>query len=210
MWPRKKDRPEDAMKAEHEINADEPQGLDEAGAVRTPEDDGGPQLASSSRKTERELESLRKRIVELELERSQLNQDKLRAIADYQNFARRAIASENEAKLQGITAIVLGVIPVLDHFDLALNQDPTKASAEQIITGVKVIRDELLKVLQRHGISIIHPEPGEEFDPTRHQAVLQQQDENIAPGHIVQTLQSGYALNDRAVRPASVSVRPSE
>jgi molecular chaperone GrpE (heat shock protein) len=40
--------------------------------------------------------------------------------------------------------------------------------------------------------------------------VLQQQDDAIEPGHIVQTLQSGYALNERAVRPASVSVRPSE
>jgi molecular chaperone GrpE len=210
MWPRKKDRPEDAMKAEHDTSAQEHQGLDEAGAVHAPDDDGGPQPGSASRKLERELESLRNRIAELEHERTQLNQDKLRAIADYQNFARRAIASENEAKVQGITAVVLSVLPVLDHFDLALNQDPSKVNAEQIISGVKVIRDELMKVLNRHGISIIHPEPGDEFDPTRHHAVLQQQDENVEPGHIVQTLQSGYALNDRAVRPASVAVRPSE
>jgi molecular chaperone GrpE len=102
------------------------------------------------------------------------------------------------------------VIPVLDHFDLALGQDPAKVTADQIVSGVKVIRDELLKVLQRHGVNLIEPKPNDEFDPTRHQAVLQQQDEAIEPGHIVQTLQMGYALNDRAIRPASVSVRPTE
>jgi molecular chaperone GrpE len=149
-------------------------------------------------------------IARLQAERDEANQKYLRSVADYQNFARRAAASEKEAKLQGITAIVLNVIPIIDHFDLALGQDPSKVTAEQIVSGVKVIRDELLKVLQRHGVSLINPEPNDEFDPTKHQAVLQQQDERIEPGHIVQTLQAGYSLNDRAIRPASVSVRPSE
>jgi len=102
------------------------------------------------------------------------------------------------------------VIPILDHFDLALNQDPGKVAAEQIVAGVRVIRDELMRVLQNHGVSLIHPEPDDEFDPTRHQAVVQAKDADVRPGHIAATLQSGYALNDRAVRPAMVSVRPAE
>jgi molecular chaperone GrpE len=191
MWPKKKDeRAEDAMQPDNQNP-----GRDADSGPAEPAD---------------EHEALRQRIVQLEDEKAQLNQDKLRTIADYQNFARRAAASEREAKLQGITAIVLNVIPIIDHFDLALGQDPAKVTAEQIASGVKVIRDELLKVLQRHGVSLIEPKPNDEFDPTRHQAVLQQQDDAIDPGHIVQTLQAGYALNDRAIRPASVSVRPTE
>jgi molecular chaperone GrpE len=195
MWPRKnKDRAEDGMKPDdqNQAEAGDNESLDE-------------QTGESG-----EQEKPHDRIAQLEEQLAQLTQEKLRVIADYQNFARRSAQSENEAKFQGMKAIVLNVIPVLDHFDLALGQDPTKASAEQIISGVSVIRDELLKILQRHGVSIIEPKPGDAFDPNVHQAVLQQQDESVDPGCIVRTLQAGYALNDRAVRPASVSVRPSE
>jgi molecular chaperone GrpE len=83
-------------------------------------------------------------------------------------------------------------------------------SAEQIASGVKVIRDELFRVLQKHGVSLIEPAAGDEFDPHRHQAVTQMQDESVQPGHVVRSLQTGYALNDRVIRPASVAVRPTE
>lgn len=155
-------------------------------------------------------EGAQRQIAQLQAERDDLNSKYLRTLADYQNSQRRAVANEREAKLQGITAITLNVLPVLDHFDLALNQDPAKASAEQIISGVKVIRNELLKVLQTHGVGVIYPEPDEEFDPKQHQAVVQTQSDQVRPGHIVRTLQAGYSLNDRVIRPAMVSVRPGE
>jgi molecular chaperone GrpE len=186
-WGRK-DKPEDQVNAEQDTSLG-------AGA------DGGEQGPGAGGDAAE--------IARLQAERDEANQKYLRSVADYQNFARRAAASEKEAKLQGITAIVLNVIPVIDHFDLALSQDPSKATAEQIVAGVRVIRDELLKVLQRHGVSMIEPRPDDEFDPTRHQAVMQEDDPGIGPGRIVRTLQAGYALNDRAVRPASVSVKPS-
>lgn len=155
-------------------------------------------------------EEAQRQLAKLQAERDELNQRYLRTLADYQNSQRRAAANEREAKTQGTTAIVLNVLPVLDHFDLALNQDQSKVSAEQIISGVKVIRDELMKVLQTHGVNIIHPEPNEEFDPMRHQAVVQARDADILPGHVASTLQRGYALHDRVIRPAMVAVRPPE
>jgi molecular chaperone GrpE len=194
-WGRKDSKP-----PEGDVNAQAEPGFgderEDPGAGEPPAGDGGGDDPQE--------------VARLRAERDEANQKYLRSVADYQNFAKRAAASEKEAKLQGITAIVLNVIPVIDHFDLALGQDPSKVSAEQIVAGVKVIRDELLKVLQRHGVTLISPEPGDEFDPMKHQAVMQQEDEGVEPGHIVVTLQAGYALNDRAIRPASVSVRPTE
>ena len=49
------------------------------------------------------------------------------------------------------------------------------------------------------------PQPGEPFDPNRHQALMQQPSE-FPEGSIVQTLQKGYALHDRTLRPAQVAV----
>jgi molecular chaperone GrpE len=104
------------------------------------------------------------------------------------------------------------VVNVLDHFDMALNQDLQKASPEQIISGVKVIREELFKTLQQHGVIMISPQKNEEFVPGRHEAVMQQAAEDVAPGHVVATFRIGYAMaipgGERVLRPAQVSVSP--
>jgi molecular chaperone GrpE len=155
-----------------------------------------------------ELDAAQQQIAKLQAERDDLNQRYLRTLADYQNSQRRALSNEKEAKQQGITSVVLNALTVLDHFDLALNQDPSKATAESIISGVKVIRDELMKVLQNHGVQLIPAAPNGVFDPAIHQAVMQTENPDIEPGHIVAALQPGYQLNDRVIRPAMVSIRP--
>jgi len=135
-----------------------------------------------------------------------LNQKYLRTLADYQNSQRRAVSNEREAKQQGVTSVVLNVVTVLDHFDLALAQDPAKASVESIVSGVKVIRDELMRVLQNHGVRVIESPRNGEFDPSIHQAVMQVDAADVQPGRIVATLQPGFQLNDRVIRPATVTV----
>lgn len=147
-------------------------------------------------------------IAALTAERDDLNQKYLRALADSHNLGRRAAANEREAKQQGITSVALNVLTVLDHFDLALAQDPATATVEQIMAGVRVIRDELMRVLQNYDVSPIQPSPNDEFDPNRHQAVVQQPSEAVEPGRIVATLKVGYMLGDRVIRPAMVSIRP--
>jgi molecular chaperone GrpE len=146
-------------------------------------------------------------IARLLAERDELNQKLLRTLADYQNSQRRAVREQEEARRQGITSVALSALKVLDHFDLALMQDPAKATAEQIIQGVRVIRDELLKVLQSYGVQDISPLPGDEFDPHKHEAVMQTETDAVPTGHIVATLQPGFTLGERIIRPARVSIR---
>src|SRR4029434_2373249 len=66
----------------------------------------------------------------LQAQVDELNSKYLRTLADYQNSQRRAVATEREAREQGIRAIVLNVLPVLDHFDLALAQDQARIAPE--------------------------------------------------------------------------------
>jgi len=149
-------------------------------------------------------------VARLLAERDELNQKLLRTTADYQNSQRRALREQDEARRQGVTSVALSAMKVLDHFDLALTQDPAKATAEQIMQGVKVIRDELVKVLQSYGVQDINPRPGDEFDPHKHEAVMQTETDRVPPGRIVATLQTGYSLGDRVIRPARVSIRPGQ
>jgi molecular chaperone GrpE len=152
-----------------------------------------------------ELEKLR-------AERDEHNQRYLRTLADFQNYQRRALQNEQSARVEGMSKVVERVFGVLDHFDLALTQDTSKASAEQIVQGVKLIRDEFSKVLASLGVGVISPRANEEFVPGRHEAVMQQPAEGVEPGRVVACFQPGYTLNspagERVLRAAKVSVSP--
>lgn len=145
-------------------------------------------------------------IERLQGEISDLDAKWKRALADAQNVRRQSRLNENEAAYQGARRVLDGVIPVLDHFDLALGQDSKSVSAEQIIGGVRLIRDELLKALASQNVSTIEPKPGDAFDPTRHEAMMRQPSGDVEPGHIMQVLQSGYAMGERTLRPAKVII----
>lgn len=132
-----------------------------------------------------------------------------RALADFQNFQRRAIANEQEARRQGVTGVLQSVLPVLDHFDVALTTAAGSGSVEQVVQGMAAIRQELLKALETHGVRPINPSPDDPFDPNQHQAIQTRPaapGEGISPGHVISTMQAGYALGDRVIRPAKVTV----
>jgi molecular chaperone GrpE len=131
-----------------------------------------------------------------------------RALADYQNYQHRAARNEEEARKQGVKRVCESLLPVLDNFDLALQGDPSTLTVESVLKGIVVTRDELLHALAQHGVTIVEPDPGDEFSPTHHEAVMQQDHEEVEPGAVVASLQKGYAMGDRTLRPAKVSVRP--
>ncbi len=133
-----------------------------------------------------------------------------RALADFANYQRRASQNEQQAVRSGEAGVVRSMLAVLDHFDLALDQDKTQITVEQLLDGVNIVRDELCRSLETFGVERIAPEAGDEFNPTRHQAVLQQAAEGVAPNHVVAVLQPGYTMGETVLRPAKVSVAPQD
>ncbi len=129
-----------------------------------------------------------------------------RALADFKNFQRRA--SEEEQRMTRIaTANAFRVmLPVLDQLQMALQQDVESVTGEQILEGVRIAGDELLKILCDHGVSVIEPEPGDEFEPLRHEAMMNMESDEHESGSIVQVLQIGFLLGEQVLRPAKVSV----
>lgn len=155
-----------------------------------------------------EVEALRERVAALEAERDALDEKYKRTLADYHNSQRRAAQNERDARQRGVESVVESVITALDHFENALSHDASKMSAEQLVEGVKLIHEDLVRAVARHGAGLIEPKPNDEFDPMRHQAVGQHAEPGVAPGHVVRTLQTGYTLGDRTIRPAMVLVAP--
>jgi molecular chaperone GrpE len=75
--------------------------------------------------------------------------------------------------------------------------------------GVHIIRDELQRILGSFGVKPIDPAPGDSFNPSEHEAMLQQPSGEIEPGRIVQSLARGYRLGERVIRPAKVIIAKS-
>tara|TARA_R110002073_G_scaffold239285_1_gene400598 strand:+ start:106152 stop:106853 length:702 start_codon:yes stop_codon:yes gene_type:complete len=142
------------------------------------------------------------------IQRDEMQGKLIRATADHQNFQRRASGNEREARTGATQGVVQSLVPLLDTFEMALLQDPEKVAAEQVIEGVKLIRDEFLRMLSGYGVSSIDPKVGDEFNPMEHAAMMQQAVEGIEPGHISINMGIGYKLGDRVVRPAKVAVVP--
>lgn len=146
-----------------------------------------------------EFEMLRK-------ERDELKDKHLRALADLQNYRRRAELSIQQAREMQIMDIAKSLVTVMDHFDRALEVDPDKASVDAVLQGLRIVHDELLATLQRHGIERFEAKTGEPFDPLQHEAMMRQKVEGVDPNHVGSQFQPGYRLGDKTVRPAKVTV----
>jgi molecular chaperone GrpE len=79
-----------------------------------------------------------------------------------------------------------------------------------LIEGVRLTLQQLLQTLNKFGVSAFES-VGKPFDPAMHEAMLVVESDQHEPNRVVEEFQKGYLLNDRLLRPATVSVsRPSE
>jgi molecular chaperone GrpE len=142
----------------------------------------------------------------LEDERDEAIAARQRALADLVNYQRRALENERHARRDGRADVVRSLLPAIDNFDRALAQDTDQITVEQLCDGVRMVREELGRALESHGVRIIAPDVGAEFDPNEHRAVMRQATDAHDPNTIVSVLQVGYAMDGLILRPASVSV----
>ena len=145
-----------------------------------------------------------------ELERLRAREDELlRALAEQQNVNRRRRQEMDAAVVYAQEELVRELLPVLDDFERALKAMEGKAD-DSIVSGVAMIFDRLVRILERQGVAAIRPR-GERFDPALHEAVAEQSGTGAAPGTIIEVVQPGYRLRDRVLRHAKVIVAgPSE
>jgi molecular chaperone GrpE len=133
-----------------------------------------------------------------------------RVLADFSNYQRRSSENERRAREAGKAGVLEQMVAALDTFDLALKMNPETTSPKAMLQGVEMIRGEMLRLLASQGFTALAPNTNEPFDPHRHEAVAHAEADGVEPGHIVELVQQGYALGDRVLRPAKVTVRPGD
>lgn len=153
--------------------------------------------------TPEQLEDLKARA-----SRAEENYDRLlRAMADFDNFRKRAARERQEAIKFANEAILARLVPVLDNFDVALTAaaNAPSGNVESFKTGVAMIYNQLKAALAEAGLEEIDAAQ-KPFDPTWHEAVSEQESAEVAEGHVLQQLRKGYKLRERLLRPATVVV----
>jgi len=130
----------------------------------------------------------------------------LRALADLDNYRKRAQREKEDAFRFANDHILRNLIPVLDNLERAI-EHAQKSSDEQgnLLQGVEMTLEQLRKVLESSGVTMIES-LGLPFDPNFHQAMGQIPTTDQPPNSVVQELQKGYLLNERLLRPAMVMV----
>jgi molecular chaperone GrpE len=129
----------------------------------------------------------------------------LRAMADLDNLRKRfhrEVVREREAERSRVAA---EWVPVVDDLDRALDQATADDSAPAGFTeGLQAVRDHAVAVLARLGFPRFE-NPGERFDPSRHEAVGAIEADAPA-GTVVAVVRPGYGTPERVLRPAAVVV----
>ena len=88
---------------------------------------------------------------------------------------RRRLETEKEQAVQYANqSLIRTLIPIIDNFERALAVDPAKTDASTVLKGLQLVHDQLMKELEKQQVDVINPKPGTPFDPTKHEALMQQ------------------------------------
>lgn len=129
----------------------------------------------------------------------------LRAVADLENFRKRAVREKEEVRQFGTAAVMEDVIPILDNLGLGLAAARQQPEGKAITDGVALVLEQFKGALARHGLKEVNP-AGAAFDPHLHECIAHQPDAQVPAEHVIQVVRLGYTLNGRLLRPASVIV----
>lgn len=131
----------------------------------------------------------------------------LRTVADFDNYRKRAARERQDAVKFANESLLQKLIPTLDNFDMAMTAAAVAkdGAAQSLQTGVSMILSQLRNTLTEAGLEEIDA-TGKAFDPNFHEAVSQQETNDLPEGQVVQQLRKGYRLRDRLLRPATVIV----
>lgn len=144
-------------------------------------------------------------------EADELRERLLRALADAENARKRADRARAEGRESGIADLVSKIVPALDSLDLAIEaagrtEEGTQPSADALLNGLRATSRAFLDALIKVGVERICPGTGEAFDPNIHDAIASRSDDETGDGLVLETLQPGYRVASRLVRPARVVI----
>ncbi len=154
---------------------------------------------------EKEIGELKKKLEEKEKEIKEHHDRLLRLAADFENYKKRAAREKEEWTKFANEDMIRAILPFIDNLERAINHAQKVSDTGVLIEGVRLTIQQILQSLTKFGLSSFQS-VGKPFDPTVHEAMLVVETDKHEPNQVVEEFQKGYLLNDRLLRPATVSV----
>jgi len=129
-----------------------------------------------------------------------------RVSADYLNYQKRVQRDVEAAREFANEDLIKALLPALDDLERAIHAaSQTRDEMDPFFLGVQLVRDKLLEILGRFGLTAIDSK-GEPFDPALHAAMMRQPSDSHPPNTVLSEYVKGYLLKGRTIRPAGVVV----
>lgn len=122
--------------------------------------------------------------------------------ADFDNFRRRNASIRLDSYEEGKRDTVKELLPALDNLERALESIPAENAGWR--DGVAMVHRQMLESLKKLGLEEIESDC--KFDPSKHEAVMQEKMDGKEPGDIVVVFQKGYRMGDKILRHCMVKV----
>lgn len=152
-----------------------------------------------------QLDKLKGRFAGIQAKAAELQAAVERSIKDRDETVRRIKGQAEQGKRYAHEPLLKDIIESLDNFDRALAL-PVQEGDGPLREGILLTRTQLLGALERHGVTRLDAQKGQDFDPAWQEAIAQQASAECTPGCILAPWVAGYKLHDRLVRPAKVVI----
>lgn len=134
----------------------------------------------------------------------------VRLVAEFDNFRKRTAREYAEMQDVAQGKAFAALFPVVDNFERAFQDAPaegdwTPADPAAFVKGLRLIRDQLRKVLSDAGLEEL-PAQGAPFDPNLHDALTQMPHETVPADHVAAVHARGWKKGERVLRHAQVIV----
>lgn len=146
-----------------------------------------------------------KKLEELQNEINTLKDKNMRIAAEMVNTLRRKDEETTRLLKYSNESLITELLPVIDNFERALNVDAKTTDIESYQKGMAMIYNSLKNILEKFEVKEIEA-IDKEFDPSYHQAVMQEEKEGTKENIVIEVLQKGYTYKDKVIRPAMVKV----
>ncbi|NQT91356.1 MAG: nucleotide exchange factor GrpE [Lentisphaerae bacterium] len=134
-----------------------------------------------------------------------LEEQLLRLRADFDNFRKRTLREKGEIYSRANEEIMLEMLPVLDHIDLALAAAHEHGTAGAVVEGFRLVAEQFRAVLGKFGLAVVDAE-GLLFDPNLHEAVSHLASADVPEDVVMTQVRRGYRLGEMLLRPAQTVV----
>lgn len=177
---------------------------DQADTVNDQENTVEDQVEQTEQEKNKEEEVSEDPLEKTQKELAELKDKYLRNVAEFDNYRKRTIKEKQDIIKLAAKDTIVALLPAMDDFDRVAKH--ASEADEKIPDGVTLIINKLLKSFEQLGVKKMDSD-GQDFDPELHEALTKiPAPSKKMRGKVIETIESGYYLNDKIIRYAKVVV----